>query len=98
MNDYKDHLKLHPHAIPTVAESPHLQDALDKLKTAGIRHRQTSPYQIKAGTYSLYPAKGTIYRDGDPSKLELKGVNDFIALVKREIDSALEVRSRRIDP
>ena len=63
--------------------SPEMNSALERLRTERVRHQQTSEYQIKVGPYNFYPGKGTIFRDGDRAARPERGIDEFVALLRK---------------
>jgi hypothetical protein len=61
----------------------HMNAALERLRAERIRHTQTSDYQIKVGSYNYYPGKGTIFMDRDPKARPERGLDNFIALLRK---------------
>jgi len=61
----------------------HMNLALERLRTERILHKQTSEFQIKVGSYSFYPGKGTIYMDLDREARPERGLDTFIALLRK---------------
>lgn len=66
--------------MTTGLDSNAMKEAKTKMHAAKMTFRQTSPYQIKYGSLNFYPDSGTIFRDGDRTKLEERGVADFMRL------------------
>jgi hypothetical protein len=58
-----------------------MEGALERLTAEGIRHEQTSDFQIKVGPYNFYPDKGTIFVDQDREARPERGIEDFLALL-----------------
>jgi hypothetical protein len=70
-----------PHASPRPGDTPIFLEALDKLLLAGADARRpvANNDQIKVtANLSYYPAKGTIYRDGDRRPMPIRGVDALI--------------------
>ncbi len=65
-------------------------EALATLRANGVKARQTSPYQIKVGTWNFWPDTGTITRDGERGKRKERGLEDLLALVtgRKQIEIA----------
>jgi hypothetical protein len=63
---------------------PKMQDAMDELTCAGIDFEQTSQYQLKIGDLNYYPAKGTIFRDGDKKALKERGLDALLKLIAEQ--------------
>ena len=66
-------------------EPSHFGQAAAALKAAGIRYKILTKYQIKVGEYSFYPSRGTIFRDGDPTRHKQQGINAFIQLLRSNL-------------
>jgi hypothetical protein len=66
--------------MTTKTDGNAMEVALIAIRAARLPFRKTDPYQIKHGRFNFYPNRGTIYRDGDPNKLEERGVEAFIRL------------------
>ncbi|MEY9180577.1 hypothetical protein [Bradyrhizobium sp. USDA 313] len=62
---------------------PEMNSALERLRTERVRHQQTSEYQIKVGPYNFYPGKGTIFMDGDREARPERGLDEFVALLRK---------------
>ncbi|QQO14788.1 hypothetical protein JJB99_00905 [Bradyrhizobium diazoefficiens] len=60
-----------------------MNSALERLRAERIRHQQTSEYQIKVGPYNFYPGKGTIFMDGDREAHPERGLDEFVALLRK---------------
>ncbi|MCK1389013.1 hypothetical protein [Bradyrhizobium sp. 21] len=60
-----------------------MNSALERLRAEGIRHQQTSEYQIKVGHYNFYPGKGTIFVDGEEGIRTERGLDSFVALLRK---------------
>ncbi|UGA43020.1 hypothetical protein HU230_0032820 [Bradyrhizobium quebecense] len=61
--------------------SDEMNSAIKRLTALGIRHQQTSPFQIKVGPYNFYPNKGTIYLDGAKTALTERGLEKFLTIL-----------------
>jgi hypothetical protein len=57
--------------------------ALERLRAERIRYQQTSEYQIKVGLYNFYPGKGTIFADGEEAVRTERGLDSFVALLRK---------------
>jgi hypothetical protein len=57
--------------------------ALERLAAERIRHRQTSEFQIKVGSFNFYPDKETIYMDGERKARPERGLESFLALIAK---------------
>ncbi len=60
-----------------------MDDACRVLQAAGIQFDQVDDYQLKVGSWSFYPTKGTIFRDEDDRKDPRSGLAAFIAILKQ---------------
>lgn len=60
-----------------------MNSALERLRAERIRHQQTSEYQIKVGPYNFYPGKGTIFVDGEEGVRTERGLDSFVALLRK---------------
>ncbi|TXN76057.1 hypothetical protein FV234_24780 [Methylobacterium sp. WL8] len=69
-------------AIDPAKCSPSVQHALHRLREAGVRFDLKTVHQIKVDDLNFYPAKGTIFRDGDAGALDQDGLDAFIRLVR----------------
>ena len=68
--------------------------ALKEIEEAGYRPVKCSPHQLKVGPYNYYPAKRTIFKDGDKRALPQRGLNEFIRLLEQ--DSEFRPRPKAI--
>lgn len=75
-------------AIDPAKCSPTVQHALRRLYEAGVRFDLKTVHQIKVDDLNFYPAKGTIFRDGDPGALDQDGLDAFIRLVKPSVHTS----------
>lgn len=71
--------------------SREMSSALARLRSERVRHEQTSEYQIKVGPYNFYPGKGTIFMDGDREARPERGLDEFVALLRK-----LEARNTQL--
>ncbi|MDA9505852.1 hypothetical protein XI09_14655 [Bradyrhizobium sp. CCBAU 11386] len=78
--------------------SPEMNFALERLRTERIRHKQTSEYQIKVGPYNFYPGKGTIFMDGDREARPERGIDGFVALLRKLKDRNPPLTERKASP
>lgn len=46
-------------------DGPEMRDAIDALNAAGVRFTRQTEHQLKIGPWNYYPARGTLFRDGD---------------------------------
>lgn len=60
--------------------SPAMQRAVRTLQQEGYHPEVLTLHQVKVGDLNFYPARGTIYRDGDTSSLDATGLEAFIDL------------------
>ena len=70
-----------PPAAPRAGDKPIFLEALDKLLLAGADARRppNNNDQLKlTDNLNFYPRTGTIYRDGDPTPLPIRGVEALI--------------------
>ena len=58
-----------------------MREAIAELNRAGVTYSRTSKHQIKRGDLSYYPARGTIFRDGDARAMDARGLEAFMALI-----------------
>lgn len=66
--------------MTTKTDSEAMERAKTAMRAVKMPFRQTNPYQIKNGRLNFYPDRGTIFRDGDRSKLEEQGIIEFMKL------------------
>lgn len=62
--------------------SPAMRQAARTLKAEGVRFEIKTIHQIKVGDLNFYPARGTIFRDGDPGARDETGLDAFLQLVR----------------
>jgi len=60
-----------------------MEVALAQLDEEGIHYRRTTEYQLKVGSYSYYPDKGTIFMDGNSKAHTERGLDTFITLIRK---------------
>lgn len=75
-----------------------MNSALERLRAERIRHQQTSEYQIKVGPYNFYPGKGTIFVDGEEGVRPERGLDSFVALLRKLKDHNLPLLERKGTP
>ncbi len=68
-------------ATPQPDDCPAMQAALRWLTQAGLRFTRPTRYQLKIGSLSFYPDKGTLYRDGDRQAFPDRGLLALQALL-----------------
>ncbi len=54
-----------------------MSEAIERLREAGIRFQQPTPYQLKVGLLNFYPSTGRITLDGGGGK-KGQDIDDFI--------------------
>lgn len=67
-----------------------IAEAMDFLRSFGIRPYRTSPYQIKFGPINYWPCRGTIAVDGAPKGRSrgLRALGDFAQAYMHDADPA----------
>ena len=61
-----------------------VEQAMKALKNAGARYiEKKTSFQIKIGHFNYYPAKGTIYHDGEQKARSERGVQSLIGLLRK---------------
>jgi hypothetical protein len=66
--------------------SPAMRRALQSLRKEGFHPEVTSLHQLKIEDLNFYPARGTIYRDGDQRALAQSGLAAFLKLLRQGSD------------
>jgi hypothetical protein len=68
----------------TFSSDEAVDQAIMVLKEAGVRYiEKKTQFQLKIGPFNYYPAKGTIYRDGEPKARSESGVQALVALLRK---------------
>jgi hypothetical protein len=61
-----------------------MNQAVAALTRAGVRFQQPTPFQLKVGSASYYPSKGTIFCDGEIRARDERGIAAFLRLLRHE--------------
>ena len=84
--------------------APQVRHAMRVLRDRGVAFQLKTVHQLKVDDLNFYPARGTIFRDGDVAALEQNGLDALISLIAgssrgcgRSIDTAQRVSGNTSD-
>ena len=62
-------------------DGPEMRDAIDALNAAGVRFTRQTEHQLKIGPWNYYPARGTLFRDGENQVTRQVGLDALLARI-----------------
>lgn len=62
-------------------DGPEMRDAIDALNAAGVRFTRQTEHQLKIGPWNYYPARGTLFRDGENHVTRQVGLDALLARI-----------------
>jgi hypothetical protein len=64
-------------------DTDEVREAIEILTSEGISFFRPTKYQLKIGELSFYPDTGRIFRDGESTAWEQRGLNTLISHVQK---------------